>query len=91
MKALQRLHAPAAIVTRERIWIQLYIRRVDLAEAAKLAERKILEHSAARVDQEEAMINLEGTRNVSIGGNVYHVKVWRKSEGAWVANGRERG
>jgi hypothetical protein len=24
---------------------------------------------------------LEGTRNVSIGGNVYHVKVWRKSEG----------
>ena len=31
------------------------------------------------------MIDLEGTRNVSIGGNVYHVKVWRKSQGAWVA------
>jgi len=43
------------------------------------------------VDQEEAMIDLEGTRNVSIGGNVYHVKVRRKSDSAWVAMGEFEG
>jgi hypothetical protein len=37
------------------------------------------------------MIDLEGTRHVSIGVNVYHVKVWRKSEGAWVAIGEYEG
>src|SRR5215217_3656040 len=37
------------------------------------------------------MIDLEGTRNVSIGGNVYHVKVRRKSDSAWVAMGEFEG
>ena len=40
MKALQRLHAPAATVMPERIWTQLFIRRFDPAEAAELAERE---------------------------------------------------
>ena len=40
LKALQRLHAPAAAVTREGIWTQLYIRCFDPAEAAKLAARE---------------------------------------------------
>jgi len=50
-----------------------------------------LEHAAVRVDEEEAMIDLEGTRNVSIGGNVYHIKVRRKSNSAWVAIGEYEG
>jgi len=37
------------------------------------------------------MIDLEGTRNVSIGGNVYHIKVRRKSNSAWVAIGEYDG
>ena len=40
LKALERLHAPAATVTPERIRTQLYIRRVEPAEAAKYAERE---------------------------------------------------
>jgi hypothetical protein len=38
VKALQKLHEGAAAIRRERIGTQLYIRRVDPAEAAKLAE-----------------------------------------------------
>jgi hypothetical protein len=37
------------------------------------------------------MIDVEGTRNVSIGGNVYHVKVRRKSDSAWIAMGEYEG
>jgi hypothetical protein len=44
-----------------------------------------LELTTALPDQEEAMIDVEGTRNVSIGGNVYLVKVRRKSDSAWIA------
>src|SRR5215210_5136125 len=40
LKALQRLHAPAATVTPERIWTQLYIRRAEPAEAAASAGRQ---------------------------------------------------
>jgi hypothetical protein len=37
------------------------------------------------------MIDLEGIRNVLIGGNVYHVKVRRKPDNAWVAMGEYEG
>jgi hypothetical protein len=40
VKALKRLHERAAIVTPERLWTQLYIRRLDPAEAAELAARE---------------------------------------------------
>jgi hypothetical protein len=40
VKALQGLHAQAVPVTREGLWTQLYIRRVDPTEAARLAERE---------------------------------------------------
>ena len=39
-KALHRLHDRAAIVTPERLWTQLYIRRFTPAQAAELAERE---------------------------------------------------
>jgi hypothetical protein len=38
--ALQKLHAPAAAVTRDSLWARLYIRRFYSVEAAKLAERE---------------------------------------------------
>jgi hypothetical protein len=40
VKALQKLHERAATVTRESIWIQFYIRRFSLEEAAELAKRE---------------------------------------------------
>jgi hypothetical protein len=40
VKALTKFHARPAIVTRETIWTQLYIRRFDPSEAAELAKRE---------------------------------------------------
>ena len=40
VKALQRLHERAAVVTRDRIWTRAYILRLDPAEAAELAARE---------------------------------------------------
>ena len=40
VKALRSAHERAAIVTPERLWTQLYIRRLDPTEAAKLAARE---------------------------------------------------
>jgi hypothetical protein len=40
VKALHRLHARAAIVTREWLWTQLYVQGFSPAEAARLAEQE---------------------------------------------------
>jgi hypothetical protein len=40
VKALQRLHERAAVVTRESIWTRAYILRLEPAEAAQLAARE---------------------------------------------------
>jgi len=39
VKALQRLHERAAIVTRDSIWTRAYILRLDPVQAAELAAR----------------------------------------------------
>jgi len=40
VKALQRLHERAEVVTRDRIWARAYILRLDPAQAAELAARE---------------------------------------------------
>jgi len=40
VKALQRRHERAAVVTRDRIWTRAYILCLDPAEAAELAARE---------------------------------------------------
>ena len=40
MKALQRLHAPAALVTRDGLWNKLYVRGFSPKQVAELAERE---------------------------------------------------
>ncbi|MFL5047812.1 MAG: hypothetical protein ACJ8EA_23515 [Xanthobacteraceae bacterium] len=40
MKALHRLHAPAAMVTRDGLWTRFYVRGFSPKQAAELAERE---------------------------------------------------
>ena len=40
VKALHRLHAPAAMVTRDGLWTRFYVRGFSPKQAAELAERE---------------------------------------------------